>query len=317
MNLRVLGIDECESITQIPDFSGLPNLEKLSFVYCENLIKIHESVGFLNKLRILDIEGCCKIRTFPPMKLASLEELYLSHCSSLESFPEILAKMENITLIGMHHTPIKELPSSIGNLTRLRRLELHGCGMLQLPSGIAMLPELEELSVWQCEGLQPFNQDGCEEKVSSTLKQLDFLACNISDEVLRTALAWFTNVRELDLSLNIFTTLPACFKECFFLRKLTVDYCKHLQEIRGIPPNLETFSAKWCTSLNYIDLTVHLAGIKRSSFVRELIVDDCENLREIIGISPYIELLSATYCTSLTSLCSSMLLNQVPLCLHI
>ncbi|TKY68316.1 WRKY transcription factor 19 [Spatholobus suberectus] len=122
-------------------------------------IEIHESVGFLDKLEILNFEGCSKLERFPPIKLTSLESINLSYCSSLVSFPEILGKMENITDISLEYTAISELPYSIRKLVRLRSLELRNCGMVQLPSSIATLPELEMLSIWQCEGLQPSQQD--------------------------------------------------------------------------------------------------------------------------------------------------------------
>jgi hypothetical protein len=54
--MRVLNFYDCEFITDIPDVSGAPNLEELSFGDCKNLIKIHESVGFLNKLKMLNAE---------------------------------------------------------------------------------------------------------------------------------------------------------------------------------------------------------------------------------------------------------------------
>lgn len=316
--MRHLNLDGCKFITHIPDVSGAPNLEELSLVYCENIVEIHESVGFLSKLKIMSVEGCRKLRSLPPINLTSLQYLNLSHCLSLVSFPEILENMENITHLSLEYTAIKELPYSIGKLIRLRRLELHGCGMFQLPSSIVLLAELEWLSISQCEGLQSSRQDkGTEKlssKVSSNVKHIDFLSCNISDEFIQIGLTWFANVKELDLSTNNFTILPACIQECHLLTKLNLDYCVNLEKIGGIPPNLETFSAVRCTSLKDLDLTVLLPSNKEFCFLRELILDDCDNLQEIRGIPPSIELLSARNCRSLTASCRRMLLTQVHLC---
>ncbi|TKY68322.1 TMV resistance protein N [Spatholobus suberectus] len=157
--MRVLNFDKCEFITRIPELSGAPNLKELSLVFCENLVEIHESVGFLDKLEILNFEGCSKLCTFPPIELTSLESINLSYCSSLVSFPEILGKMENITHLSLEYTAISKLPHSIRKLVRLQSLELRNCGMVQLPSSIATLPELEVLSIWQCEGLQSSKQE--------------------------------------------------------------------------------------------------------------------------------------------------------------
>ncbi|KAG4926824.1 hypothetical protein JHK85_053310 [Glycine max] len=89
----------------MPDVSCIPHLENLSFMECDNLFAIHQSVGLLKKLRILDAEGCLRLKYFTPIKLTSLEQLKLGYCHSLESFPEILGKMENITDLDLRETP--------------------------------------------------------------------------------------------------------------------------------------------------------------------------------------------------------------------
>jgi Leucine-rich repeat (LRR) protein len=123
-----LNFDEANSLTDIPDVSSLLNLEEFSFKNCKNLITIHKSVGLLDKLKVLKARGCINLRRFPPIKLMSLENLNLSICLNLKSFPEILGKMENITRLVLTDTPIIELPCSFQNLSHLQGLELHECG---------------------------------------------------------------------------------------------------------------------------------------------------------------------------------------------
>ncbi|RDX58063.1 TMV resistance protein N, partial [Mucuna pruriens] len=254
MNLTVLNFDETECLTQIPDISSLQNLVKLTFECCENLVAIHDSVGFLDKLKRLSAFGCSKLMSFPPIKLTSLEQLDLSSCSSLESFPEILGKMENITQLELKYTPIREFPFSFRNLARLQDLVLVDCGSVKLPSSIVMLPELAEIFALGCKGWLLPKQDEDEEKVSSmssNVKCLCLSGCNLSDDYFPMVLAWFGNVKELELSSNNFTFLPECIKECHSLTLLNLDNCERLQEIRGIPPNLEFFSAGNCKSLSF------------------------------------------------------------------
>ncbi|TKY60166.1 TMV resistance protein N [Spatholobus suberectus] len=192
--------------------------------------------------------------SFPPIKLTSLEQLELSLCSSLENFPEILGKMENITQLELKYTPIKEFPFSFRNLTGLRALVLVGCGNVQLPSSIVMLPELAEIFALECKGWLLPKQDEDEEKVSSissTVKCLCLWGCNQSDDYFPMALAWFGNVKELELSSNNFSFLPECIKDFSSLTLLNLDNCERLREIRGIPPNLEYFSGGNCKSLSF------------------------------------------------------------------
>ncbi|KAG4991510.1 hypothetical protein JHK87_024967 [Glycine soja] len=201
-------------------------LNELTASSSANLVTIHESIGFLGKLKFLDAVGCSKLR-----------------CHSLESFPEILGKMENITELVLEASAIKELPFSFQNLIRLQILQLRCCGMFRLPSSFVMMPRLAKIIAWELKGwLFPEQVEG-EERVSSMVSSnvdcLYLSGCNLSDEILSIGLTWFANVKDLDLSRNNFTVLPEYIS----------DYCQSLREIRGILPNIEHFSARNCKSL--------------------------------------------------------------------
>ncbi|KAG4914975.1 hypothetical protein JHK87_052532 [Glycine soja] len=188
------------------------------------------------------------------MKLTSLEQFKLRYCHSLESFPEILGRMESIKELDLKETPVKKFPLSFGNLTRLQKLQLSLTGVNGIPlSSLGMMPDLVSIIGWRWE-LSPFpeDDDGAE-KVSSTLSSniqyLQFRCCNLTDDFFRIVLPWFANVKNLDLPGNSFTVIPECIKECHFLTRLNLNYCEFLREIRGIPPNLKYFSAIECRSL--------------------------------------------------------------------
>ncbi|KAK7291277.1 hypothetical protein RIF29_06285 [Crotalaria pallida] len=292
MNMRVLEFDHSGYITQIPNLSGVPNLEELSFKRCENLIKLDESVGFLDKLRILNVEGCSKLRYFPPLKLTSLETLNLVDCHSLEKFPEILGKMEKITVLHLVGTLIIELPYSIQNLTMLKELVTEEYRIFQLlPSNKirAMFPSLEVLWIFP--------------KDESQHGHISF------DECFPTLLTSLSNsrLRVLHLPENGLTFVPACITEFHSLRELCLDSCEYLVEIRWIPPNLELLDAAGCESLKYLDLTT--ASVS-PCLLKRILLESCRDLEEIRGISPTIQVLIATDCTSLSDSCRSMLLNQ-------
>ncbi|RZB62064.1 TMV resistance protein N isoform B [Glycine soja] len=222
-HLTVLNFDKCKFLTQIPDVSDLPNLRELSFRWCESLVAVDDSIGFLNKLKELSADGCRKLTSFPPLNLTSLETLEISECSSLEYFPEILGEMENIQKLRLTDLPIKKLPFSIQNLTGLQWLTLGSCGIVQLPCSLSMMPKLLEFNIRDCNRWQWVESE---------------------EGSKRFALVTF-----LDLSENNFTILSEFFKELEFLQTLFVSDCEHLQEIRGLPPNLEYFDARNCASL--------------------------------------------------------------------
>ncbi|XP_040998091.1 disease resistance protein RUN1-like [Juglans microcarpa x Juglans regia] len=150
-NLTVMDLNECQFLTKIPDLSSSPNLEELDLRYCKNLVEVHHSVGFLDKLREFFVTGCRKLRIFPKrFKLRSLRIFYLDYCSSLEDFPEIECEMEFLHVLEFCGTSIKELPSSIENLKGLKNLNLESSSLKKLPSSIGNLTQLEELYAKGC-----------------------------------------------------------------------------------------------------------------------------------------------------------------------
>ncbi|KAL2334347.1 hypothetical protein Fmac_015560 [Flemingia macrophylla] len=137
--------------------------------------KVHNSIGFLEKLIILDAEGCSNLKSFPPLNLPSLkvleiegcssieifspinlssiEEFHLSGCSSLRSFSEITEKMDSLYALYLEGLSIAELPwASFQNLCRLEHLYLNSCGVVQLPSESMVTNKLKrhELGDWIC-----------------------------------------------------------------------------------------------------------------------------------------------------------------------
>ncbi|KRH09333.1 hypothetical protein GLYMA_16G210600v4 [Glycine max] len=254
--LKVLKFDYCKILTEIPDVSVLVNLEELSFNRCGNLITVHHSIGFLNKLKILSAYGCSKLTTFPPLNLTSLEGLQLSACSSLENFPEILGEMKNLLMLQLFGLlGVKELPVSFQNLVGLQSLILQDCENFLLPSNIiAMMPKLSSLLAESCKGLQWVKSEEGEEKVGSivcsNVDDSSFDGCNLYDDFFSTGFMQLDHVKTLSLRDNNFTFLPECLKELQFLTRLDVSGCLRLQEIRGVPPNLKEFMARECISLS-------------------------------------------------------------------
>ncbi|KAK2408874.1 TMV resistance protein N [Trifolium repens] len=178
----------------------------------------------------------------------------------LKSFPEILGKMENVTELVLEETPINELPCSFQNFTHLQRLQVRCCRTFKLPSCIVTMPKLVEILVWVL-GEWQFPLDAVEDKVISTVSSnvecLTLVRCKLSNDFFPTALTWFSNVKKLNLTGNDFTILPECIKECHLLRDLCLDRCQYLQEVRGIPPNLEIFSAQLCISLTSTEMLLN------------------------------------------------------------
>jgi Leucine-rich repeat (LRR) protein len=146
--LKSINLSECESITKLPDLCA-PNLETLDLSYCRNLIEVHESNGFLGKLKEWNLEYCEKLQILPSrLMLKSLKYFDLSFCSRLEKFPYIHPEMKCLEDLYLSKSGIRELPSSLGYLTGLSTLQLNVCQNLgDFPVNINKLQLLEEIDI--------------------------------------------------------------------------------------------------------------------------------------------------------------------------
>ncbi|MED6190112.1 hypothetical protein PIB30_102591 [Stylosanthes scabra] len=193
-DLKLLSFSCCEHLTEIPDMSMVPNLESLSIDNCKSLIRVHESVGTLDKLVTLNLMFCSNLNTLPSrFKLKSLRNLLLTGCSKLRKFPEIVENMELLEEILLQGTAIKELPHSIEYLVGLKSLFLDACQNLEyLPSSLQKLIYLTTLNLSFCSKLRELP------KLPPNTKFLDISDCRSLESF--TTLSSPSNVIAEDLS---------------------------------------------------------------------------------------------------------------------
>jgi len=96
-NLEYVCFSGCQCLIESPEFSQSLCIEELEFDNCTSLVKIHESIGHLEKLIRLDFSGCKKLkildlsrnnfRNLPSCisRLPKLEALNLNKCTTLQS----------------------------------------------------------------------------------------------------------------------------------------------------------------------------------------------------------------------------------------
>ncbi|BBN69239.1 Putative disease resistance TIR-NBS-LRR class protein [Prunus dulcis] len=166
------------------DLSGIPNIKYLHLSECTSLVEVDDSVGFLDKLVELDLDGCVNLAR----NTSSMG------CERLESFPEIEVKMESLWALYMQGSGIRELPPSIAYLTRLRELYLYGCFNLTTFSTTLRLKSLERLDLCDCKRLESFPEIKVE---MESLHILDMEGSGIRE--LPPSIAYLTRLRELYL----------------------------------------------------------------------------------------------------------------------
>ncbi|MCH80154.1 TIR-NBS-LRR RCT1 resistance protein, partial [Trifolium medium] len=114
-NLTILNLSHSLYLTETPDFSYLPNLEKLVLKDCPSLPTVSNSIGSLHKLLLINLTDCTGLRKLPRSiyKLKSLETLILSGCSMIDKLEEDLVQMESLTNLICDKTAITKVPFSI------------------------------------------------------------------------------------------------------------------------------------------------------------------------------------------------------------
>jgi len=111
--LKILNLSHSHYLTQTPDFSNLPNLEKLVLADCPRLSEVSPSIGNLSEILLIDLEDCVSLRSLPRSiyKLKSLKTLILSGCLLIDNLEENLEHMESSTTLLANNTAINRLPS--------------------------------------------------------------------------------------------------------------------------------------------------------------------------------------------------------------
>ncbi|XP_042479831.1 disease resistance protein RPV1-like [Macadamia integrifolia] len=131
--LKILNLSHSCYLTKTPNFSGLLNLEELILEGCRRLIKVHPSIGLLQKLVILNLKDCNNLLNLPSSicKLGSLRRLNLSGCSQSTQLQSKswFSFFQYWGSLRRKPEPITLLPASLSGLCSLRDLNLSNCNL--------------------------------------------------------------------------------------------------------------------------------------------------------------------------------------------
>lgn len=267
--LKYLDLSHSLQLTETPDFSYFPNLEKLLLINCKSLVLVHRSIGILQqKLVLLNLSSCIELDALPEelYKLKSLETLVLSGCSKLERLDDAIGELESLTTLAADFTALREIPSSINQLKKLKKLSLNGCkGSLS--------DDVDNTYSENSFLLLPISLNGL-----SCLTTLSLGYCNLSDELIPKDLGSLSFLEDLDLRGNNFCNLQTDFASLPNLHELRLSDCSKLQSILSLPRSLSSFYAENCISLQ------RTPDLSECSSLHTLHLNDCLNLVETPGI---------------------------------
>ncbi|KAJ9552670.1 hypothetical protein OSB04_016715 [Centaurea solstitialis] len=260
MMMQVLNFSHCHYLKESPDFSMLPNLKRLILKECIRLAELHESIGGLTRLMLLNLRGCRNLTRLPPHfhRLKSLENLILSGCTKLEKLPvEDLAKLQSLKMLHADEIAISHIASNRNEVVAWRSF---------FPSWLSK-PRTCRV---------PINFSLA--SFSSSLLSLSLANCNLTDQAIPSDLTGLCSLKYLNLSGNPIRTLPERIKDLYMLRDLWLDSCSSLESLPELPMSLIDLKTVNCTSLERI---TNLPNLLESLF---LDVSGCEKLSEVEGL---------------------------------
>ncbi|KAF3953653.1 hypothetical protein CMV_020924 [Castanea mollissima] len=89
--LKFIDLTDSSDLIVTPNFTGVPNLEKLVLVRCTNLRKFHPSIRILEKLIHLNLQDCERLIRLPrKFGMESPVTLELSNCSKCKENPKFV-----------------------------------------------------------------------------------------------------------------------------------------------------------------------------------------------------------------------------------
>ncbi|XP_050254268.1 TMV resistance protein N-like [Quercus robur] len=313
--LKLIKLNNSLNLFATPDFTGIPNLEKLVLDGCIKLHEVHPSIMFLKRLTLLDLENCKSLRSLPSkFEMESLEILILSGCSKIKRIPEFMVNMKHVSKLHLNGTAITKLPSSIEHLTNLDSLHLRDCkNLVCLPSIIYSFKSLKDINLagcskldglpeklWNVESLEKLNASGItlREPPSSVvtlenLKKLSLQGCKGPPHKL------WKNLFSLNLmprrSLNPVSLLLPYLLSMGSLKKLDLSDC-NLETIPNDIGNLSSITKLNLSGNHFSSLPESMVQLSK---LERIELFNCTRLRSLPQLPSTFSVVEANNCDSL------------------
>ncbi|KAK3419276.1 hypothetical protein EUGRSUZ_J01303 [Eucalyptus grandis] len=290
-NLRVLRMSHTP-LEKLPGALGL--LEKLEEIHvdsCRNLCgEIPNEIERLSFLRILRLSSS-RVSDIPKLP-ESMTDLYLEYnvnmrCPNLSN----LLNLRVLTLESRYQTPSCLATSLdwIGGLTKLETLWLRYDNPITLPSDFNLLSKLGKLKLCvhqlECPPRLPQNlsyfviyggrlMDNAVINLSY-LEKLSFF--EVYNCVQVQGLEHLKNLKELRLSCLVSQAKLLDLTNSKKLRRIHIESCPKLVEVRGQLESLEDLTLFNCKSLEKMPNPLSF------KYIKSLYIDECQKLEEIQG----------------------------------
>jgi Leucine-rich repeat (LRR) protein len=267
-NLEDLRLDRCTSLVEVHHSVGfLDKLVSLSLERCYNLGSFPKSLK-LRSLKYLCIQGCSMLNYFPEIEcqMECLERVIFTD-TGIKELPSSIAYLIGLIKLELQgNRNLMHLPSSINQLQNLYELDLSGCSKLvkfpdkwgdmrqSMPSNISTKESEISLGPYLLPLPPPTNSsvsnhEDCSSIVFPALQESYIDNCVLLESNLFRIFNWCPRLATLNLSGTAIVTIPPCMGRFIHLEVLTLENCKQLRKILGLPPNIKRVRAEGCMSL--------------------------------------------------------------------
>ncbi|CAN6687098.1 unnamed protein product [Malus baccata var. baccata] len=124
--LKFLNLGYCDHLKESPDFTRIPNIERLILEACKSLSKIHHSVVQLKNLKYLSVANCKNLQEIPDLP-TNLEILKADECIALEKMPNF-SETSSMVELHLNHSPkLTEILGLHKSFNTVRTIRMEGC----------------------------------------------------------------------------------------------------------------------------------------------------------------------------------------------
>nr|KYP45064.1 TMV resistance protein N [Cajanus cajan] len=253
-NMKRIELSNSKYLTESPDFSKIPKLERLDLSGCTSLSEVHPTIGLLEKLAFLSLRNCnnlVSINFDKKSNLSSLRVLHLSGCTKLKNTPDFTSatNLEYLDIDGC--TSLTLIDESIGSLANLTYLSLRDCkNVVSIPHTINTMSSLQTLDLRGC--LKLVNLSLGITVNASYLMPLIFLDisfCNLLE--LPDAILMLECLERMNLQGNNFVSIPNLFR----LRRLAYLNLSHCNASNVVEPLISVNALTGVTGFRTMKVT--------------------------------------------------------------
>ncbi|GMP65059.1 hypothetical protein CsSME_00026022 [Camellia sinensis var. sinensis] len=311
--LRIMNLSHSTNLAKCPDFTRIPNLERLILEGCTGLVNLDPSIEILKSLIFLNLKDCKNLMSLPSgIQLESLEVLNVSGCSKLKNIslyldgigvselPSSIGHLTNLVLLSLSNCKnLRSIPDNICQLKALTSLNLSGCSKLvklpqglgvldylkelhadctairQLPPSIGLLKKLETLSLGGCKGIASYSWSYS--LLPSILQRWRESYTTLELE----ALLGLKSLKNLYLNDCNLKSIPASICHIYSLARLDLSR----NNIESLPASMNKLSNLWSLCLDGCKRLQELPEL--SLDIRNIEANDCTSLRTILSLSKY------------------------------